>query len=198
MIFTKKPKHAISDSSAIETDADLMHKVAVGDPDAVKNILATHLDRIYQLAYRICQNQSDAEEIAQESFVKLWRQSANWHPSARISTWLYRVAYHQAIDVYRKSKKMPVAELEDNIIDQGPAPHQDLDLQQRQHHLQAAINSLPERQKMAIMLVHQQEMSQKQASAALEISVEALESLLSRARRKLRQTLAPHKQDLIG
>lgn len=193
MIFAKKPK-----SSAIQTDADLMRNVAAGDPDAVKNILATHLDRVYQLAYRICQNQSDAEEIAQECFIKLWRQSAKWQASARISTWLHRVAYHQAIDVYRKSRKMPVTELEEDIIDQSPDPHRDLDLQQRQHRLQAAIDNLPERQKMAIILVHQQEMSQKQASATLEISVEALESLLSRARRKLRQTLAPHKQDLIG
>lgn len=176
----------------------LMQRVAEGDQHVIQMILQQHLPRIYNLAYRIAKNEADAEEISQEAFLKLWQQSTSWKANAQISTWLYRVAYNLSIDLYRKTRLHPSEDVTPDIMDHQPSPQTQLEHSQRQKSLQQAIDSLPERQKIAVTLVYQQEMSQKQASLLLNISLDAFESLLSRGRRALRQALMSHKQDMIG
>ncbi|MFD2206769.1 RNA polymerase sigma factor [Kiloniella antarctica] len=182
-----------------EEDAKLMAQVAQGDAIACRLLVQRHLGPLVGLALRMTRNNSEAEDIAQEAFVRLWKQSKNWQPKAKISTWLYRVTHNLSIDVIRRRERQNVTdsdmtEIADTTTNQSEKRHrQDVSKQ-----VQAAISSLPERQRTAITLVHHRDLSNKEAASIMDISVDALESLLARARKGLRVTLEEQREDLLG
>lgn len=129
--------------------------------------------------------------------ISLWRKAGDWTPQARVSTWLYRVARNAALDRLRRLK--PTVDPDDvTLIDSGPAPDRRLHDEATAGKVRAALDALPERQRAAIVLVHYEGLSGADASAALDISVEALESLLARGRRSLRQALEGQRAELLG
>ncbi len=133
---------------------------------------------------------AEAEDVAQEAFLRIWRQAPKWTPgAAKFDTWLHRVALNLCYDRLRRRRERPTDEVPEQI---DPAPLADRRLESRDTGLRvnAALAALPERQREAIVLCHYQEMGNIEAAAALQISVEALESLLSRGRRALRVALA--------
>jgi RNA polymerase sigma-70 factor (ECF subfamily) len=142
-------------------------------------------------------NPSAAEDAVQDSFLRVWRQADKWRPTGTVSAWLHRIAHYICIDRLRvacpdeSTEGLEVPDLRD-----GPeATHQQAEVGD---HLNGGINRLPARQKSALLLVHFQELRGREASEILDISVEALESLLTRARRNLRDYLAHEKDALIG
>ncbi len=182
-----------------EEDAKLMAQVAQGDAVACRLLVQRHLSPLVGLALRMTRNNSEAEDIAQEAFVRLWKQSKNWQPKAKISTWLYRVAHNLSIDAIRRRERQGVAssdmtEIEDTTTNQSGMRHK----QDVTNQVQAAISSLPERQRTAITLVHHRDLSNKEAANIMDISVDALESLLARGRRGLRKVLEDQREDLLG
>ena len=154
-----------------------------------------HLPRLLTLAQRMLGDPVEAEDVAQEAFVRLWRQAGSWQPEARVGTWLYRVAHNLCIDQIRKQRRFsgdPVPELPDP----GPGPSALRHSRELGQQVEAALAQLPERQRTAITLVHHQELSNIEAADIMGVSVEAMESLLSRGRRTLRQQLAGLKSDV--
>ena len=140
-------------------------------------------------------DQAEAEDVAQDTFVRLHRKLPSWEGGEDgLSSWLHRVAVNLSID-RRRGPAKPVS-----LVDIGDvAEPADLDGPlDRKRHVEAALAQLPERQRAALVLVHYQGLSGREAASALEISVEALESLLARARRTLRNSLAPVRADLLG
>lgn len=173
-----------------DPDADDIVRAARGDQQAFARIVDRHLDRIHRLAWRSLDSRADAEEVAQETFLRAFSQLPTWKPNkARFSTWLYRVALNLCHDrLRRRREQVPVDDLE--LTDPAAAPDRVLEQQQRQRRVEQALLELPQRQREALLLCHFEGQSNIQAAQILEVSVEALESLLARARRRLRAGLA--------
>jgi RNA polymerase sigma-70 factor (ECF subfamily) len=174
-------------------ELDVMRKVAAGDAAAYRTLVDAHLPRIVRFSERFLGSPAEAEDVAQETFLRLWTAASSYEPSARPLTWLYRIAHNLCIDRYRKRK--PETEVDENH-EGGDRPSGLMMRKQTSEQVQKALAELPERQRAALTLVHYEGLPGIEAAQVLEISVEALESLLSRARRTLREslkTLAPDR-----
>lgn len=175
-----------------------MVALAGGDPNAGRALVDAHLVHVLAVARRMLGDQAEAEDVAQDTFMRAWKAAARWEPGrAKLSTWLHRIAMNQCLDRLRKKKPEPLAPDFDAPSD-APDPEAELYQQQLAGRIDGAIQALPERQRAAIVLCHYQQLSNKEASEVMEISVEALESLLSRGRRALKQSLRPEWSELKG
>lgn len=173
-----------------DPDQDLVVRVGRGDRAAVQALIARKLPRMLALARRMLGDPVDAEDVAQEVFLRAWRQARTWKPgAARFDTWLHRVALNLCYDRLRRRREEPMAEPPEQV-EPGASAEQRLQDEQLGRRVDAALARLPPRQREAIVLCHYQGMSNIDAAALMEVSIEALESLLSRGRRALRAMLA--------
>jgi RNA polymerase sigma factor (sigma-70 family) len=173
-----------------DPDAALLAGVAQADAAAVRALVARKLPRLLALATRMLGDRMEAEDVAQEAFVRIWKHAPRWRAGeARFDTWLHRVALNLCYDRLRASRDEPVDELPDSIDPAAP-PDARLEAHARDANVRAALAALPARQREAIVLQYYQELSNLEAAAVMGITVDALESLLSRARRNLRASLA--------
>jgi RNA polymerase sigma-70 factor (ECF subfamily) len=173
------------------TDEELMAQVQRRDQEAFTRLLDRHLAGLQKFLIRTTGNAADADEVAQEAFLRIWSHAKNWQPDrVRFTTWLFRIARNLAIDRHRKHRETNDENLE-RIVDDAPDAGHAIDAERRRKMMQNAIAQLPERQRTALALCHFDGMSNPDAAAVLEITVEALESLLARARRTLKHALRP-------
>lgn len=171
-----------------------MLRIGAGDARAAETLVRRRLPRLVSLARRILGDAAEAEDVAQEVFLRVWRQAPKWRDGeALFTTWMHRVALNLCTDRLRRRRETPAEAAALDRADEAGSPAAGLVARDREKAVAAAVAALPERQRMAIALCHYQEMSNIEAAAALEVSVEALESLLSRARRSLRASLAEHR-----
>lgn len=167
-----------------------MRRVGGGDPAAVQALVARKLRRVLALAERMLGDAAEAEDVAQEAFFKVWRNAQRWRPGgARFDTWLHRVTLNLCYDRLRRRRERPTADLPDSP-DPGPAPDRGLLASDVGRRVTEALQALPVRQREAIVLCHYQELGNIEAARVMGVSIEALESLLSRGRRALRSALA--------
>lgn len=153
-------------------------------------LVAAKLPRIMGLATRMLRDTGEAEDIAQEAFVRVWRTASVWQPGrARFDTWLHTVVLNLCRDRLRRKREVIDGSMLEPV-DSTPDAEAGLIEAERSHAVADAIAALPERQRDAILLVHYQDLSGADAASVLDISVEALESLLARGRRTLRLRLA--------
>lgn len=180
-----------------DPDAELIRRAGGGDARAVEQIVHRHADRVVRLARRMLDDAAEAEDVAQEALLRVWKAAPQWRTGeAKFSTWLHRVTLNLCYDRLRRRRETPDADAGLDIADPARSPGEAWLERQRAQQVQAAIAQLPERQRAAIALCHFEEASNIEAAATLEISVEALESLLSRARRTLREKLADIAKDM--
>jgi RNA polymerase sigma-70 factor (ECF subfamily) len=176
--------------AAADPDEALLARVAQGDPAAVRAMVARKLPRILSLAARMLGEGAEAEDVAQETLLRAWRQAPSWKPgTARFDTWLHRVALNLCYDRLRRRRETTMESLPERP-DDGPAPDRGLQAADVGRRVAQAMQALPDRQREAIVLCHYQELGNMEAAGLMGISVEALESLLSRGRRALRAALA--------
>ncbi|WP_310542778.1 RNA polymerase sigma factor [Phenylobacterium sp.] len=174
----------------LDPDEELLARVARGDPAAVRALAARKLPRLLALAGRMLGEASEAEDVAQEAMIRAWRQAPTWAPgAARFDTWLHRVTLNLCYDKLRRRREIPT-ETPPEQLDEGPAPDRGLEASDVGRRVAAAMAVLPDRQREAVALCHYQEMTNIEAAAVMGVSVEALESLLSRGRRALRSALS--------
>ncbi len=161
-----------------------------GDPAAIQAMVARKLPRMLALAQRMLGDAVEAEDVAQEAMLRAWKQAPRWTPGkAKFDTWLHRVALNLCYDRLRRRREVPT-EISPERPDEGPAPDRGILAAQLGARVDRALVALPERQREAIVLCHYQELTNIEAASLMSVSVEALESLLSRGRRALRQALA--------
>lgn len=172
-----------------DPDEALLARVAKGDPAAVRALVARKLPRLMSLASRMLGDMAEAEDVAQEAFLRVWRQAPRWRPgAAKFDTWLHRVTLNLCYDRLRRRREIATADPPETP-DPGPGPDRGLEALDIGARVQAALQALPERQREAIVLCHYQELGNIEAAAVMGVSVEAVESLLGRGRRALRAAL---------
>jgi RNA polymerase sigma-70 factor (ECF subfamily) len=177
-------------SGGADPDDELVRRAGEGDAAAVQALVARKLGRVLALAERMLGDAAEAEDVAQETFFRVWRQAPRWRPGvARFDTWLHRVTLNLCYDRLRRRRERPMAEPPD-MPDPGPAPDRGLHAADVGRRVRDALQALPARQREAVVLCHYQEMGNIEAAGVMGVTVEALESLLSRGRRALRSALA--------
>lgn len=174
-----------------------MARVKNQDRDAYATLVDRHLDAIHAFAYRLTLNAEDAADLSQETLLRVWQRASTWRPGrVKFTTWLHRIARNLNIDAHRRSAArgaqgettIDVETLPGDLAADGAQAASDL-----RQALTRELSALPERQRSALLLCHRQGMSNRQAAAVLEVSVDALESLLARGRRTLRQRLREYR-----
>jgi RNA polymerase sigma-70 factor, ECF subfamily len=173
-------------------DAQLMHKIADGDQRAFRMLMQRHLARTVRLATRILGSTGAAEDVAQEAFIRVWKHAGNWQDpkqaGARFTTWLYRIVLNLCIDEKRKNRFTDIDALPERA-DETPNAQAGMESREKSARVLAALAELPERQRAAFVLCFYEDYSNKDAADMLGISVKAIESLLVRARKQLRDLL---------
>lgn len=176
-------------SDGSDDDDSLLARIADGDQAAYATLVERHLNRVHGLAFRMLGDRAEAEDVAQDAYIRVWRQAGRWQPgAARFTTWLHRVVVNLCIDRRRRKREQLVDELPERA-DPGPGPEGSALDADRRRRVMAALDALPERQRLAVLLAHYQELGNIETAEVMGISVEAVESLLSRARRQLREVL---------
>lgn len=178
-------------------DVALLAATADGDRKAFEAIVERHHGVVYRVAWRMTAGHADTEDIVQETFLRLWNNPVQVRHGVALRAWLIRVATNLAID---RTRRKPTTD-----IDAIPEPEDDapdaLDQvigQGSVNEVDAAIAGLPDRQRLALVLVHFENMSNIEAARAMDVSVEAIESLLARARRALKAALSGRWRDLLA
>ncbi|MFF2323232.1 RNA polymerase sigma factor [Agrobacterium sp. NPDC058088] len=172
-----------------DPDAKLVADVAAGDVRAMRALVEAKLPRIMALASRMLGDPVEAEDVAQETFLRIWKQAGTWRQgAARFDTWIHRVALNLCYDRLRKRRELSVAQPSD-LADARQSSENDAADTDGGEAVGRALSLIPERQRDAIILVYYQEMSNREAADIMQVSVDALESLLSRGRRALQKIL---------
>ena len=174
--------------AARERDAERVQVRAVvgGDRDAFAALCRRHAPVLHRFALRMLGEPADAEDVVQETLLRFWREARKYDPSrARLSTWLHRCTYNACIDqIRRRGRHTP-----EDADTESPSPETLALAEDRGRTVQAALAALPERQRTALLLCHYQRLPQADAAEVMDLSLHGLESLLSRARRRLRADL---------
>lgn len=171
-----------------EADAVLAGRAAGGDHGALRGIVDQHLGPITRFSFRMLGDAAEAEDVAQETFLRLWRELPRWEAKARLTTWLHKVAHNLCIDRLRARRPLS-GQNASELVDPRAEALAQLEEHQRADAVARALAELPERQRAAVTLVYHQGLSNKQAAEVLGIDVDALESLLARGRQNLRKRL---------
>ena len=179
------------------TDAALLQAAAQRNQQAFAIIVARYHAPVYRVAWRLNGGHVDTDDIAQETFLKLWNNPAQLREAGALKGWLMRVASNLVMDRYRQKPMLELAQAGE-IADPATSAPALMDQSYVTRIIDAAITSLPDRQKMALILVHFEHMTNIAAAAAMEISVDALESLLARARRALKEKLSANGKQLLA
>ena len=185
-------------------ELELIQQLRAGDEGAFKSLVANYQDLVYNTALGIVQNSEDAEDVAQEVFIQVYRSIDQFKGDARLSTWIYRITTTKALDHIRSRKRKkrfafitslfgPNDELVHEPVD-FQHPGVALDRKEQAALLFRMIEQLPENQKVAFTLHKTEELSYQEIADVMQLSVSAVESLLFRARQNLRKLLEKYYQ----
>jgi len=170
-------------------DAELMAWTAAGDRLAFDALAARHLERAHRTALRMLGDPSEAEDVTQDAMLRIWQSAASWDPRrSRFTTWLYRIVVNAAIDAMRRPRPLRL-EAAGDPPDPSPPPPAQLERDEVARAVASALAALPARQRAALTLTYYEGLSGQEAADVLSVSVRALEGLLRRGRRFLRDRL---------
>lgn len=180
------------------TDADLVAAMAIGDSTAFATLVSRHIGVVSGIARRMLGDESEAEDVTQEALLKLWRLGAGLKiDDGGVGPWLRRVVSNLAIDRIRSKRRITVT---DEVPEVPEAANQlrDMEAEEVATRVDQALQELPERQRLALTLFHFEGFSQREVATSMDISDEAVESLLARGRRKLKSLLEPDWRALVS
>ena len=186
-----------------DAEAELMLSFQRGDEDAFAALVRGFQGRVVSLAYRYLGSAADAEDLAQEVFLRVYRAKESYEPSAKFSTWIYRITTNASLNFIRGRKarrkvsgEMPGGDGDDAAADfedeKAEAPGERLEKDELARVLRRIVEELPERQRVAILLNKYEGLSYEEVAAAMDMSVMAVKSLLTRARVNIKEKLEPY------
>ncbi|HEY7337347.1 MAG TPA: RNA polymerase sigma factor [Bryobacteraceae bacterium] len=185
--------------AALERDAELMVRVREGDDASFALLLERHRGPTVNFLYRMVQNKAVAEELAQEVFLRVYRSRETYEPTAKFTTWLFRIATRLALNAIRDGKKWKGQEslnrellegVARQMADRQPTVEQELVQEVKITEIRQAIEALPEKQRAAVLMHKYEGLEYTQIAGALRCSESAVKSLLFRAYETLRLRLA--------
>ncbi len=187
------------DTAVEASDEELLARYGAGDPAAARALTLRLAPRMLGYVARLLADPAEAEDVAQEAMLRLWRAAPAWRSGeAQVSTWLYRVATNLATDRLRARGRRGAAALEDvpEPEDGAAGVVQGMIETERMSALDAALRALPERQREAVVLRHIEGLSNPEIAEILGVGAEAVESLTARGKRGLAQALSGRRADL--
>jgi RNA polymerase sigma-70 factor (ECF subfamily) len=168
--------------------------IARTDPIAFAELVRSHQSWVFNMAYRFSRDRQDAEDLTQEVFLKVWKYAQTFKGKSAFSTWLYRLAVNTCLNDRQKKKIDPEPlPLLGEFAAETNAAGAEIITRERENLLNKALNGLPVRQKMALILANFEGKSYEEIAAVMEVSVSAVETLLFRARQNLAAILRPQK-----
>ena len=184
--------------ATLERDAELMLRVREGDAESFALLLGRHRRPVIHFLYRMLQNQAAAEDLAQEAFLRVYRSRSTYEPTARFTTWLFRIATHLALNWLRDAKREKGyqrlgaeqhngAMLE--VADSGLSVEQNMVREARLEEVRRAVAALPDKQRAAVLMHKYEELDYAQIASVIGCSESAVKSLLFRAYETLRKNL---------
>ena len=184
--------------AALEQDAQLMLRVGEGDDTSFALLLERHRGPVVHFLYRMVQNQAISEELAQEVFLRVYRSRSTYEPTAKFTTWLFRIATHVALNSIRDGKKekghesldVEIEGMERQVADCQPTVEQEMIQNVKLREVRQAIEALPAKQRAAVLMHKYEGLDYGQIAAVLSCSESAVKSLLFRAYESLRGRLA--------
>jgi len=190
-----------------DPDNQLMQKAGSGNRAAFKELVKKHQGTVTGIIYRYTGNHNEAEDLAQDIFLKIYKAASSYLPRAQFKTWLYKVVANHCLNFFRSQKRKAIITSLDQPLSEDYNPHiQRTDEQKKQPEiilqqqelqiaLKRALSELPERQRMAIILHRFEGLSYKEVATILGASLSAVESLIFRAMNNLKEKLSPYKSD---
>ena len=183
-----------ADNNGLQDEA-LMESIRRGNKDALDTLMTRHMRAIYAFALNLCRNADDAEDLTQDTFVRCFTKAHTYKPGqVKVTTWLHTLTRNLAIDAFRRKRWTLESETDEfggsmDYIADDRSPDALLELKDRENQLQACLWRLPERQRTALLLCYHRGFSNREAAAVLGVSLDALVSLLARARRTLKAAM---------
>jgi RNA polymerase sigma-70 factor, ECF subfamily len=209
LLLTKAAEPRSTSYETVDPDVRLMLEVRDGNAAAFEELVLRYQNRLITVLQNLVHNRHRAEELAQEVFLRVFRARARYRPEARFATWLFTIAHNVASNAIRAAARQhevnvsvgqsgeAVAKPMDSmaVAPSGLMPVRQLERGELADIVRQAIDSLGERQRMAVMLSRFEHMSYQDIAETMGLSVQAVKSLLSRARDNLRQILEPYVQE---
>ncbi len=178
--------------SILQTDEQLMCAAAEGDMDAFEELVRRHQQNAINVAYRLLGDAHRAQDAAQEAFLRILASAPRYRPIASFRTYLYRILTRICIDQYRRRTVAPSDELA-ALKNGSDTPPEAVERDERVERVRLALQRLPARQKIALVLQHYEGLSYEEVAAVMKCSPRAVDALLVRGKRKLKKWL----QDLL-
>jgi RNA polymerase sigma-70 factor, ECF subfamily len=191
-----------------ERDLRLMQLVKTGDMEAFRNLVEIHQQRVLGTIGRMLGDDTEAEDLAQQVFVRVWKSASRWEPAAKFTTWLYTIVRNLVFNESRRRSRRPARSLEEMQDDEEhprqfadaatKSPDTELLDAEMQAAIERAIQELPEAQRIAVVLRRYQDVSYEEIAEVLQITVSAVKSVLFRARTELREKLRAYLGEDAG
>ncbi len=188
-------------ASTEDSDESLMRLIRQESHQAFAILVRRHTDRFFAASFRMTGNRTEAEDLVQDAFLKIWNKPDLWKEDkgAKFTTWFYRILVNQNIDRLRRTQKISS---DDSILpfvaDGTAGPEEQAAMNEEQVRMERALNILPERQKTALTLCFYEGLSNAEAADAMGVKIKALESLLMRAKAGLREYLTQDNNPIKG
>jgi len=184
---------------------DLMARIAEGDEDAFEVLVDRHQTSILNLIYRFIGDRTQAKDLAQEVFMRVWQAAKTYKPKAKFTTWIYRITTNLCFNElksarrkkwfsFNRSDEDSENTLEQTLADSSPSAEDLLLSKERSHQISDALQSLPDNQRMALILKRYDDLSYQEIAQIVGCSVSAVESLLVRAKRSLQEKLKNYEK----
>jgi RNA polymerase sigma-70 factor (ECF subfamily) len=179
---------------------DLMTRIAEGDEDAFEILVNRYQTSVLNLIYRFIGDRTQAKDLAQEVFLRVWQAAKSYEPKAKFTTWIYRIATNLCFNELRSARRKRwfqflrsdgdrEIQAEEDFPDSSPSPEDLLLARERSRRITGALQTLPENQRMAIILKRYDDLSYEEIARIMSCSVSAIESLLVRAKKTLQEKL---------
>jgi RNA polymerase sigma-70 factor (ECF subfamily) len=183
-----------------ESDTELVARARQGDEAAFEQLVLRHQRYVFNLAYRVLGDYTEAEDMTQEAFVRVWRGLSGFRGQARFTTWLYRIVHNLCLNRLPglQRERLQAEPLEEVLADPGPSPADLFAVRDQMAFLHAQLERLPEKYRLVLTLRYLQRLSYDEIAAVLEMPMGTVKTHIHRARRLLRERLSQWEKHTTG